>query len=143
MRVRADIGNMCPNMWAAVLLCHRRCAAPRFSFLSVTTALCAAIALGGCSMDDGAGSLLIDPGRYTLYHCDELAARWKELQAREKELRGLIDRAGESSGGAVIGSLAYRPDYESVKSEEKLLVRTATEKKCNVTPDFQSDQTIR
>jgi hypothetical protein len=43
----------------------------------------------------------------------------------------------------VIGSLAYRTDYESVLSEEKLLQRTATEKNCNFTPDFQSDHSIR
>ena len=47
---------------------------------------------------------------------------------RENELRGLIEKANESSGGAVIGSLAYRSDYESVLAEEKLLQRTAAEK---------------
>jgi hypothetical protein len=103
----------------------------------------AAIALAGCGMTDGAGSLLIDPGRYSAYHCNELAARWKVLVTRERELHGLMDKAGEGGGGAVIGSLAYRTDYESVLSEEKLLQRTAAEKNCGFTPEFQSDQTIR
>jgi hypothetical protein len=107
-------------------------------FLSI-----AAIALAGCGMTDGAGSILVDPGRYTAYHCNDLAARWKVLVAREKELHGLMDKANESNGGAVIGSLAYRTDYESVLSEEKLLQRTAADKNCGFTPDFQSDQTIR
>jgi hypothetical protein len=43
----------------------------------------------------------------------------------------------------VIGSLAYRSDYESVLTEEKLVQRAAVDRKCGFTPDFQSDHTIR
>jgi len=100
-------------------------------------------ALAGCSMSNGGGSILVDPGRYSAFHCSDLATRWKVLVAREKELRELMDRADQGAGGAVIGSLAYRPDYESVLSEEKLLQRTAAEKNCSATPQFQSDQIIR
>ena len=104
----------------------------------------AAFALSGCGLSsDGAGALFVDPGRYTLYHCDDLAARRKLLMARETELRGLIERAGESPGGAVIGSLAYRSDYDSVLAEEKLLQRNAAEKNCSFASPTQSDQTIR
>jgi hypothetical protein len=94
-------------------------------------------------MPDGAGSLMIDPGRYDAYHCNDLPARWKVLVAREKELHGLMDKADEGGAGAVIGSLAYRAEYESVLSDEKLLQRTAVDKNCGFTPEFQSDQTIR
>jgi len=104
----------------------------------------AAVALAGCGMTDGAGSVLVDPGRYVAYHCNELAARWKILVAREKQLRGLIDKANDGGGGgAVIGSLAYRTDYDSVLTEERLLQRAAADKDCGFTPEFQSDQTIR
>ena len=101
------------------------------------------LALTGCGMSDGAGALLVDPGRYTLYRCDDLAARRKALIARENELRGLIERASESAGGAVIGSLAYRSDYDAVLAEEKLLARNAAEKNCSFAAPLQSDQTIR
>jgi hypothetical protein len=103
------------------------------------------LALGGCGMSDGAGAIFVDPGRYSLYHCDELATRRKALITRENELRGLIEKANESAGGAVIGSLAYRSDYESVLAEEKLLQRKAAEKNCSFASptQFQSDQTIR
>jgi hypothetical protein len=102
-----------------------------------------AVALAGCGVTD-AGSFLIDPGRYSVYHCDELAKQWTALVAREKELHGLIDKAGENGGGgAVIGSLAYRTDYDSVLSEERLLQRTAAEKNCGFKPVLQSDLTIR
>ena len=103
----------------------------------------AVVVLAGCSMTDGAGSILVDPGHYVAYHCNELPARWKVLVAREKQLRGLIDKANEGGGGAVIGSLAYRTDYESVLTEEKLVQRAAAEKNCGFTAEFQSDQTIR
>jgi hypothetical protein len=103
----------------------------------------AMFALTGCGLSDGAGALFVDPGRYTLYHCDDLAARRKLLIARENELRGLIERAGESPGGAVIGSFAYRSDYDSVIAEEKLLQRNAAEKNCSFASPLQSDQTIR
>jgi len=99
-------------------------------------------ALAGCS--NGAGSLLVDPGHYNAYHCNDLAAQWKVLVAREKELRELMDRADQGGGGgAVIGSLAYRADYESVRSDERLLQREAAAKNCNSATQFQSDQAIR
>jgi len=101
-----------------------------------------AAALASCT--NGAGSLLVDPGHYSAYHCNDLAAQWKVLVAREKELRDLMDRADQGGGGgAVIGSLAYRSDYESVRTDEQLVQREAAEKNCNSTTQFQSDQAIR
>ena len=67
----------------------------------------------------------------------------KTLNAREKELRGLMDRAKEGGGGVVIGTLAYRADYDSVLTQEKLVQREAADKKCELAPAYQSDQTIR
>jgi hypothetical protein len=99
-------------------------------------------ALAGCGASVDPGSLLIDPGRYSAYRCNDLAARWKVLVAREKELNGLMAKASEGGGGAVIGSLAYRTDYDSVLSDEKLLQRAAAEKDCGFTPEFQSDRGI-
>jgi hypothetical protein len=54
-------------------------------------------------------------------------------------------KAGEGGSGALVGALAYRADYEAVLSEEKLLQRTAAEKKCEVGPPpaLQSDQPVR
>ena len=105
-------------------------------------ALVALLALAGCGGTQDPGSILIDPGRYSVYHCNDLAARWKELAKREKDLRALIDKADQTPSGAVIGSLAYRTDYASVISEEKLLQKTAAEKNCNFSTQFQSDQGI-
>lgn len=106
--------------------------------------LVGAAALAGCGLSEsGVGVLVVDPSRYSAYHCKDLIARLKVLQGREKDLRGLMDKASDGGGGAVIGTLAYRSDYETVLSEEKLLQRTAAEKKCELVPTYQSDQTIR
>jgi hypothetical protein len=102
----------------------------------------AALIVTGCG-SDGPGAIWVDPGKYTLYKCDDLARRWKALITREDELRGLIEKANESAAGAVIGSVAYRSDYEAVLSEEKLLQRTAADKKCSFMADYQSDRLIR
>jgi hypothetical protein len=55
-----------------------------------------------------------------------------------------MERAGESTGGAVVGSIAYRSDYDTVLAQEKLVQRQAAEKQCNfVSPtQSQSDRPI-
>ena len=106
----------------------------------------AGVLLAACSLPEGAGTLLVDPGRYSAYHCNELADQWKILVAREKELRGLMDKAdagGNSNAGAIVGSVAYRPEYEAVMSNEKLLQNAAKEKNCPFVAEFQSDHTLR
>lgn len=100
------------------------------------------IALAGCGLDSGPGFLTVDPGRYDGYHCNDLVARWKQLIAREKELRNLMDKASQGGGGSVIGNVAYRPEYENVLTEMKLVQRQAVEKKCDLVATFQSDQGI-
>jgi predicted small secreted protein len=98
--------------------------------------LCLLVAglLAGCSTNDGVGSFIVDPGHYSVYHCDGLAARLKVLLAREQELTNLMDRASEGGGGVLIGNLTYRADYENAVGEEKVLRRTAAEKKCELPP---------
>ena len=99
---------------------------------------------GGCG-NDGAGAMFVDPAHYSFYRCEDLATRSKALIAREAELRGLMEKAAESPGGSVVGSFAYRSDYDTVLAEEKLVQRNAAEKNCSFASpaQFQSDQTIR
>lgn len=120
---------------------RQRCRGPAaIALISVL----AAATLGDCSMPDGVSSFIVDPGRYSVYHCKDLVARLKVLLDQEKDLRNLMDRASEGGGGTVIGALAYRTDYEKAVGEEKVLRRTAAEKNCDLSPPtFQSDQTIR
>ena len=121
----------------------RRCRARLGRSFLLCAAAGAAMALAGCGGGNGPGSWLVDPGRYEAYHCNDLVTRWKTLTDREKELRALMDKASQSGTGAVIGAVAYRSDYESVLTEEKLVQHEANEKKCELTTTFQSDQSIR
>jgi hypothetical protein len=99
-------------------------------------------AAAGCSTS--VDTYLIDPGHYAAYHCKQMVDRLKELQTRESELRNLIDRASEGGGGTVIGGMSYRANYEKAVGEEKVLRRTAADKKCALeAPAFESDQVIR
>jgi len=102
----------------------------------------AAAALTGCG-GDGVASLMVDPARYDGYHCQGLAEQLKNLVAREKQLRNLIDKANESGSGEVIGALAYGNDYQTVLEQEKVLKRTAAAQKCQFVASYTSDQTIR
>ena len=124
-------------------LSRRRRARWGRSFLLCATAAATGLALAGCGLGYGPGSWFVDPGRYEPYHCNDLVTRWKALTEREKELHALMDKANQSGTGAVIGTLAYRSDYESVLTEQKLVQREANEKKCELTTTFQSDQSIR
>ena len=103
--------------------------------LTLSAALCvlAAGGLAGCA-SSGVGSLIVDPGHYSVYHCDALAKRLNALLTREQDLSNLMDKASESGGGVVIANLSYRVDYESTLGEEKVLRRTAAEKKCDLPP---------
>jgi hypothetical protein len=112
--------------------------------LNVIGLVIAAGALAGCSLSDGVATFMVDPAQYSVYHCKDLVAQLKNLLDRQKELRDLMGKASEGGGGTVVGTLAYRSEYEKVVGQEKLLRRTAVNKKCELEPPtYQSDQIVR
>jgi hypothetical protein len=102
----------------------------------------AAGALGGCGLSGGVGVLMVDPARYAAYRCKDLVAERKALTKRKQDLRDLIDKAGGGVAGTLVGTIAYRGDYDTVLQQEKLLKQTAAQQKCQLTPAYGSDQTI-
>jgi hypothetical protein len=130
---RFDAGQIssCRRWWRL----HAKAA---FAFLAAALAGAAA----GCSTS--VDTYIVDPGHYSAYHCKQLVDRLKELHTRESELRNLMEKASEGGGGTVIGGMSYRVDYEKFVGEEKVLRRTAADKKCALeAPAFESDQVIR
>jgi hypothetical protein len=100
--------------------------------------------LAGCGTNEEVGTYLVDPGRYSFYHCGDLKTQLTVLLKRETELHNLIDKASEGGGGTVIGNLSYRAQYDDVLGQEKVLQRTAAEKNCDLAPpSVQSDQVVR
>jgi hypothetical protein len=104
---------------------------------AVAAALLAAL-LAGCtttaSQDDQVGRLLVAPDKFMLYNCSELPLRWKALSDREKELQGLMVKAGTSPDGRLVSELAYRPEYLAVRGEMNELRNAATAKNCKYVP---------
>jgi hypothetical protein len=110
-----------------------------------TAAICAiaGIALAGCGLSNGPGQLMVDPGMFDAYHCNDLVRQWGTLNNREQELRQNMSRASQGGGGTVIGTFAYGTEYQAVLTQKKMLQRDAAEKNCELVHNFQSDQTIR
>jgi hypothetical protein len=103
---------------------------------TVAVLLAAAWPLGGCAgLGDGMVSgAFVDPAKYELYDCQQLEAERKSLEARTVELQRLIDKAQTGTGGAVVGELAYRNDFISVRASAKLAEETWQRDKCVPTP---------
>ena len=77
---------------------------------------------------------MVTPGKYDFYSCEQIAGRLKTSAAREKELKGLIDKAERDASGVVVSVLAYQTEYATARGDVKLLRDTAQRKQCPPTP---------
>ena len=106
----------------------------RFIVIAVSSALAGAT-LSGCttsggSSDDRVGRLLVAPGKFVLYNCGQLAQADIDKAERERELEVLMAKAGTSADGRLVSSMAYRPEYLTVRAERAEIRKTAREKNC-------------
>jgi len=86
-------------------------------------------------------TVFADPGKYEWDSCEQLLSQRKYWENKEKELKQLIDRARQGTGGAVISVVAYQTDYVRAQEELKVVDMTLRVKKCKT--DWQSDSVIR
>jgi hypothetical protein len=107
--------------------------APLMALLVLGAVVCAS--LGGCADmgDSFASSAFIDPAKYDQYDCKQLEAERKSLTTRTAEFQGLIAKAETGVGGSVVGELAYRNDYISLRASSKLAEETWQRNKCVAT----------
>ena len=97
----------------------------------LSTAALLAASLGGCTTSLGVVSdPFVAPAKFQFLRCEDIAKRLVATQAREKELRGLMDRASTGVGGSTVNVLVYQPDYQTVQSELQQLHEAAVEKQC-------------
>jgi hypothetical protein len=75
-------------------------------------------------------TVFADPGMYSFYNCEQLAAQRIGWKAREQELKLLMDKAGQSTGGAVVNVIAYQGDYVAATEQLKIIEMTARNKNC-------------
>ena len=70
-------------------------------------AIVLAAGLGACAMadSDSLSALMVAPGKYDFYKCDQLALQGTERAKRAQELKALMDRSAQGPGGAVANAL--------------------------------------
>lgn len=111
------------------------------------SALAAAVLSGCAASEDTAGRFLVQPDKYVLYNCKELAEAAQAISARQLELERLIAKARTGSGGELVSDLAYRPEYVQLRGQMNEVHRTSAEKNCKFSPaapgPHASDQVIR
>jgi hypothetical protein len=90
-----------------------------------------AASLGGCATSlNVISDPFVAPAKFQFLRCDDIAKRLVSSQAREQELRGLMDRASTGTGGSAVNILVYQPEYQTVQSELRQLHEAAVEKQC-------------
>ena len=86
-------------------------------------ALCAALA--GCAgVSDTISPAFVDPARYDLWDCKQLAPERKNVVKRTEDLERLMAKAETGTGGVVVAELAYRNDYLAARGQQKLIEET-------------------
>ncbi len=100
--------------------------------------------LAGCSAaGDNPFTVFADPGKYEYYSCEQITAQRKYWSTREQELRTLMTKAEQDTGGVVVNVLAYKADHVAASEELKVLEATARSKTCDTPANWRSNSTIR
>lgn len=92
------------------------------------------MALSGCASEEAASRFLVEPDRYVLYSCPEIATAAHTNMTRQRELEALMTKAGTDTGGQIASSLAYRPEYSQLRGEMVQLRKAAVDKNCKNAP---------
>jgi hypothetical protein len=79
----------------------------------------------------GPVTVFVDPGKYQYYNCEQLAGQRTYWTNRELELKLLMDKAEQGTGGTVVNAIAYQTDYVTAREELKVVDTTARAKNCD------------
>ena len=113
----------------------------------VRAAACVALlvaALGGCSgmPDLSTTSLMVTPGKYDLYSCQDIENHIRYRRSRVTELDNLTTQAAAGTGGAVVGAITYRSERALNQGELDELVRTLNNKQCVTQSPWSSQRAV-
>jgi hypothetical protein len=87
--------------------------------------------------------LLIDPGKYQYHTCEQLATATKGFTTRREELVTLMERAEQSTAGALVSTIAYKAEYTTAGQDLKLIEATARTKNCVIASTWRSNSVIQ
>ena len=88
-------------------------------------------------------TLFADPGKYEFHNCEQLAKARQAAKTKEEELKELMNRAEQGTGGAFVNVIAYKSDYVAVTEELKVIEGTMRVKKCSTPENLGSTSAIR
>jgi hypothetical protein len=114
------------------------CALQRFA---VTIGVIAT-SLAGCT-NTQLSSAIVKPGKYSIYNCDQMATAGRAEAQRERELKALIDKAGQGPGGELAITLAYRGEYLTTQGNLRELEAAAVEKNCKMPWRTESERAVQ
>jgi ABC-type glycerol-3-phosphate transport system substrate-binding protein len=110
----------------------------------IALGLLAGALLSACSSTgDSQLTFFADPGTYDYHSCDQIAAIRNHWSKREQELKELMAKAEQSTGGAVINVIAYQSDYVHAKEQLQVLAAAARAKNCATPENWRSNSTFR
>jgi hypothetical protein len=103
--------------------------------------------LSGCGTGQDVSNLLVQPGKYDIYNCKQIADRLETVERDAQKLEGLMARASQGAGGSIVSAVTYDPEYQANLGEERELRKSAAAKNCTDLPvapgPRASDSTIR
>ena len=120
---KAEIRNLRPALFASLAVC---------------------VALAACSStSDSTTTVFAAPGKYQYHNCEQLAVAMKAATARQKDLKGLMDKAERGAAGAFVSTIAYKTDYLAATEDIQLLEAATREKNCLTSETWRSNTIIR
>jgi len=99
--------------------------------------------LGCASGGDNPLTIFADPGQYQYSTCEQLAGQRQYWTTREQELKLLMDKADQGSGGTIVNLLAYKSDYVAAGEQLKVIEATARAKSCQTPSSWRSNSTVK
>ena len=88
-------------------------------------------------------TVFADPGKYEWHSCEQLVPQRKLWEKKEQDLKLLLEKAKQSTGGSAISVVAYQGDYVNAREELQVIDATARAKKCKMPGDWQSNAVMR
>jgi ABC transporter substrate binding protein len=62
-------------------------------------------------------TVFADPGEFEFYSCEQLLPQRNTLVTRAHDLKLLMDKAEQSTGGAIVNVIAYEADYVTAREQ--------------------------
>jgi hypothetical protein len=92
-----------------------------------------AAGLGACASGPSS-SMFVDPAKYELYNCEQLATARTASNNRVVELERLMAKAETGAGGALVSGLAYQTDFLAERARRDQIDEQIAGNNCSSVP---------